>query len=266
MLNKPSRRHSCQKDKPELHMESVGKPYARKQRSSHNYPGTPWVNDRHQNARNDMWVSYRESHEWITQPVQVIVPDIERYQSAEAETALVYPIGDHEYPDPIMCMVCSALEESWDDNPDESVVAQMRLNISPPDEYWGSSDLEVSEMFVAGILWWLRLHSLLGVKYTQTQVQFLGMRLKGNASKWFTRNIECPGRPIKDWSLESVIEGLQKRLLNSLTHRQASDKFDMIKQGQKTVQELIQELTKYASWMVQYPDDYLFRRWLIATC
>ena len=73
------------------------------------------------------------------------------------------------------------------------------------------------------------------------------MRLKGNASKWFTRNIECPGRPIKDWSLESVIEGLQKRLLNSLTHRQASDKFDMIKQGQKTVQELIQELTKYAS-------------------
>ena len=37
-----------------------------------------------------------------------------------------------------------------------------------------------------------------------------------------------------------------------------------IKQGQKTVQELIQELTKYAAQMVQYPDDYLFRRQLIA--
>ena len=47
-------------------------------------------------------------------------------------------------------------------------------------------------------------------------------------------------------------------------HRQVSTKFDTIKQGQKTVQELIQELTKYAAWMVQYPDDYLFRRWLIA--
>ena len=38
----------------------------------------------------------------------------------------------------------------------------------------------------------------------------------------------------------------------------------MIKQGQKTVQELIQELTKYAAQMVQYLDDYLFRRRLIA--
>ena len=48
-------------------------------------------------------------------------------------------------------------------------------------------------------------------------------------------------------------------------HRQASNKFDTIEQGQKTVQELIQELTKYAARMVQYPDDYLVRRRLIAT-
>ena len=78
------------------------------------------------------------------------------------------------------------------------------------------------------------------------------------------RNIECPDRPIRDWSLESVIKGLQKRFLNSLMHRQALNKFDTIEQGQKTVQELIQELTKYTARMVQYPDDYSFRRWLIA--
>ena len=100
-------------------------------------------------------------------------------------------------------------------------------------------------MFVAGILRWLKLHGLLGAKYTKTQVQFLGTRLKGNASEWFTRNVERPNRPIRDWSLESVIEGLQKRFLNLLMHRQASNKFNTIKQGQKTVQELIQELTKY---------------------
>ena len=46
-------------------------------------------------------------------------------------------------------------------------------------------------------------------------------------------------------------------------HRQVLNKFDTIKQGQKTVQELIQQLTKYAAQMVQYPDDYLFRRRLI---
>ena len=96
-------------------------------------------------------------------------------------------------------------------------------------------------------------------------MQFLGTWLKGNASEWFTRNIEHPNQPIRNWSLESVIEGLQKRFLNSLMHRQVSNKFDTIKQGQKTVQELIQELTKYTAWMVQYLDDYPFRRWLLVT-
>ena len=47
-------------------------------------------------------------------------------------------------------------------------------------------------------------------------------------------------------------------------HRQASNKFDTIEQGQKTVQELIQELTKYTAQMVQYLDDHSFRRQLIA--
>ena len=109
-----------------------------------------------------------------------------------------------------MRMICSTLEENQEDNPNDSVVAQMRLNISPPEEYLGSSDLEVYKMFVAGTLRWLRLHGLLGVKYTETQVQFLGIQLKGNASEWFTRNVELPDRPIRDWSLELVIEGLQK--------------------------------------------------------
>ena len=183
----------------------------------------------------------------MIQLVQAIVPDTERYRSPEAETASVYPTRDHDYHDPIMHMVRSALEESREDDSDDSIVMWMRLNISPPEEYSGSSDLELYEMFIAGILQWLRLHGLIGVKYTETQVQFLGMRLKGNASEWFTRNVECPDRPIRDWSPESVIEGLQKRFLNSLMHRQASNKFNTIEQGQKMVQESIQELTKCAA-------------------
>ena len=58
-------------------------------------------------------------------------------------------------------MVHSTLEESQEDNPNDSVIAQMRLNISPPEEFSGSSDLEVYKMFVTGVLQWLRLHSLL---------------------------------------------------------------------------------------------------------
>ena len=92
----------------------------------------------------------------------------------EAEAASVYPIGDHDYHDPIMRMVHSALEENQENNPNDSVIAWTRLNISPLEEYSGSSDLKVYKTFVAGILRWLRLHGLLGVRYTETQVQFLG--------------------------------------------------------------------------------------------
>ena len=121
-----------------------------------------------------MQVTYGESQEQMTQPVQAIVPDTERYQWPEAETASVYPTRDHDYHDLIMRMVHSALEESREDDHDDSKITRMRVNISRPEEYSGSSDLKVYETFVAGILQWLKLHGLLGVKYTKTQVQFLG--------------------------------------------------------------------------------------------
>ena len=73
-----------------------------------------------------------------------------------------------------MRMLCSTLEGSREDDPDDSIIVRMRLNINPPEEYSGSSDLKVYKTFVAGILQWLKLHGLLGVKYTETQVQFLG--------------------------------------------------------------------------------------------
>ena len=62
---------------------------------------------------------YGELREQITQLVQAIVSDTERYRLPEAETALVYPRGDHDYHDPIMRMVCRALEENREDNPDD---------------------------------------------------------------------------------------------------------------------------------------------------
>ena len=45
-----------------------------------------------------------------------------------------------------------------------------------------------------------------------------------------------------------------------LMHRQASNKFDTIEQGKSIVQELYQDLTKYAVHMVQYPDEYSCKR------
>ena len=65
---------------------------------------------------------YGELQERMTQPAQVIVPDTERYQLPEADTASVYLTRDHDYHDPIMSMLCTALEESWEDDPDDSII------------------------------------------------------------------------------------------------------------------------------------------------
>ena len=109
------------------------------------------------------------------------------------------------------------------------------------------------------------MNGLLDTKHATFQVEYLGTRLKGNALEWYTRNVERHDRPIKIWSLESVFEGLQRHFLNTLMHRQALNKFDTIKQGKHTVQELIHDLTKYAGHMVQYPDDYSLKRYLLST-
>ena len=108
------------------------------------------------------------------------------------------------------------------------------------------------------------MNGLLSTKHATFQLEYLGTRLKDDALEYYTRNVKRHDRPIKTWSLESIFEGLQKHFLNTLTHRQVSNKFDTIKQENHTVQELIHELTKYAGHMVQYPDNYLFKRCLLS--
>ena len=45
-----------------------------------------------------------------------------------------------------------------------------------------------------------------------------------------------------------------------MTHHHASNKFDMVSQGTKTVQEVLNDLNKYAAWMIHPPDIYMFRK------
>ena len=115
--------------------------------------------------------------------------------------------------------------------PKDSIVIKTKLSIPSPEEYSGSPDLEIFETFIAGILRWLKLNDLLGEDNADFQVEYLGTRLKGDALEWYTRNVERHDRPIKNWSLEAVIKGLQKHFLNTLTQRQASNKFETIEQG-----------------------------------
>ena len=64
----------------------------------------------------------------------------DRLQSVEAEITSVYHSGDSN-GDPIMSMICAALNNNKDMNLEDSIIVKMKLNISSPEEYSGSSDL-----------------------------------------------------------------------------------------------------------------------------
>ena len=122
---------------------------------------------------------------------------LDRLWLVEAEIASVYHTGDTLNRDPVTCMIRAALDNNKDMNPDNSIVVKMKVNIASPEEYSGSSNLEVCEMFVTGILCWLKMNGLLSTKHATFQVEYLGTRFKGDALEWYTRNVKRHDRPIK---------------------------------------------------------------------
>ena len=64
--------------------------------------------------------------------------------------------------------------------------------------------------------------------------------------------------------LGNIAQGLQRRFLHTLTHHHMSNKFDTVSQGTKTVQEVLNDLKKYATQMIHLPDVYMFRKWFVS--
>ena len=83
--------------------------------------------------------------------------------------------------DSITHMVQVALEENRDADPEKSVLARVGIKIPHPGTYSGSADLEELEIFVAGILRWLKMNQYLGSMNMEFQVNYLGTRLKEEA-------------------------------------------------------------------------------------
>ena len=128
----------------------------------------------------------------------------------------------------------------------------------------GGSDLEEFEVFIAGILRWLKMNCLLGETSVEMQVDYLGTRLTGEVQEWFYRNVERFDCQVREWTLEMVAQGLQRRFLHTLTHHHTSNKFDMVSQGTKTIQEVLNNLKKYAVRMIHLPNVYTFRKQFVS--
>ena len=64
--------------------------------------------------------------------------------------------------------------------------------------------------------------------------------------------------------METVAQGLQRRFLHTLTHHHTSNKFDTVSQGTKTIQEVLNDLKTYATWMIHLPNVYMFCKQFIS--
>ena len=95
-----------------------------------------------------------------------------------------------ELYDRIMRMICMVLEDNMHADPEKSVLAKAGVKLAHPETYAGGSDLKEFEVFIAGILRWLKMNNLLGPTSTDMQVNYLGTCLTGEAQEWFYRNVE----------------------------------------------------------------------------
>ena len=87
-------------------------------------------------------------------------------------------------------MICAALAEGQHTDPDKFVLTQAGVKLDHPETYAGGSDLEEFEVFIAGILRWLKMNCLLGETSIEMQVDYLGTHLTGEAQEWFYRKLE----------------------------------------------------------------------------
>ena len=125
-------------------------------------------------------------------------------------------IPDHidvqsEQYDGIAHMIRAALAEGQHTDPDKPVLTQVSVKLDHPETYVGSSDLKEFEVFIAGILRWLKMNCLLGETSVEMQVDYLGTCLTGEVQEWFYRNVERFDRQVREWTLEMVVQGLQRR-------------------------------------------------------
>jgi hypothetical protein len=129
--------------------------------------------------------------------------------------------GLQEAYDGITQMIRIAIADAADMDPEKSPLAKAGVKLKHPEPYSRGSDLKEFEGFIANILRWLKMNYLLGPTSTDLQVSYLGTCLTGEAQEWFHQNIEHFDRQVRDWTLESVIQGLQKRFLYTLTYHHA---------------------------------------------
>ncbi|KIJ35964.1 hypothetical protein M422DRAFT_261725 [Sphaerobolus stellatus SS14] len=142
----------------------------------------------------------------------------------------------------IQQMVRQVLQNaSLEDEPEKSFLAKAGVKMGNPSTYGGERNLEKP-------------------RASKIQLQLLGQCLTDEAQEWFYWQVERFDREVKHWDLESVLMGLQKWFMPTLSLNKVAVGYDHLMQGSMNVQQLHQQLTKLAKQMVELPDAYSHRR------
>ncbi|KIJ31496.1 hypothetical protein M422DRAFT_266880 [Sphaerobolus stellatus SS14] len=143
----------------------------------------------------------------------------------------------------IQLMVRQVLKNaSHEEEPEKSFLAKAGVKMGNHPTYNGELNLAKFQNWVANI-----------------QIQLLGQCLIDEVQEWFYQQVERFDREVKDWDLESVMMGLQKFFMPTLSLNKVAVNYDRLMQGNMTVQQLHQELTKLAKQMVEFPNAYSYR-------
>jgi hypothetical protein len=130
--------------------------------------------------------------------------------------------GSQEPYDGIIQMIRIALADTADMDLAMSLLVRSGIKLTHPEAYSRGLDLEEFKGFVANILRWLMMNYLLEPTSMDLQVRYMGACLMGETQEWFHRNGECFDCHICDWTLETVVQGLQKRFPYTLTYYHGS--------------------------------------------
>ena len=128
-------------------------------------------------------------------------------------------------------------------------------------KYAGEDDIELFEVWLKGLLRWLRVMRLGGPQLDEERVQLLGQFLKSKAAEWYNDTIDSSLVRAPQWTFKRAICALFERFLHHANAGTAADKFHTTKYNKSTgVQGLWDSLVKQASRMPQRPDEYTFAR------
>ncbi|KIJ51142.1 hypothetical protein M422DRAFT_244328 [Sphaerobolus stellatus SS14] len=126
----------------------------------------------------------------------------------------------------IQQMVRQAIQNaSHEEEPEKSFLAKANVKMGNPPTYSGECNLEKFEKWVASVLRYMSMYNLLG-----------------RQAEWFYWQVEWFDQEIKHWDLESIMMGLQKWLMPTLSLNKVA------------------ELTKLAKQMIELPDAYSYRK------